>query len=95
MSITKEDVKHVAKLARLKLKSQEEDVFTVQLGRIMDFIGTLKKADTSKIQTTTHVNNLANVWREDKVVEKNQTEKILQNAPQREENFFAVKKVIE
>ena len=97
MKITKKDVEHVARLARLALSEEEKERFTAQLEGILEYIDILNKADTAKTQAMSHVLPMANVWREDKA-EANRLgspEDILKNAPDSEGPFFKVKKIIE
>ena len=95
MALSKKDVEHVARLARLQLSDNEAELFTVQLGSIIEYIETLKEVDTSKVEPMSHVFDLKNVWREDSAKPYKDVERILDNAPDREDNFFKVKKVIE
>jgi aspartyl-tRNA(Asn)/glutamyl-tRNA(Gln) amidotransferase subunit C len=95
MSLTEKDVNYVARLARLALTDEERVKYLGQLGRILDHIQTLSKYDTKDVPATTHVIPLSNVWREDEAVPFGDTESILANAPDREEVYFRVKKVIE
>jgi aspartyl-tRNA(Asn)/glutamyl-tRNA(Gln) amidotransferase subunit C len=97
MKITKKDVEHVARLARLALSEEEKDRYTAQLESILEYIEKLNQLDTKNVPPTTHVLSLFNVWREDQA-EPNRlgsTEDILKNAPEAEGSFFKVKKVIE
>jgi len=95
MAITKKDVEHVARLARLALTEQEKERFTAQLGSILGYIEQLNKLETKDIPPTSHVLPVANVWRED-VCEQpfGSSDAILKNAPEREGPFFKVKKVL-
>ena len=95
MAITKKDVEHVARLARLDLTEEEKENFTKQLGAIIDYIEKLKELDTKNVPPTAHPFFSKSVLREDKAVAFDDTESILKNAPDREERFFKVKKVIE
>ena len=97
MKITRKDVDYVARLARLKLTEEEKEKFALQLEAIISHIDQLKELDTSAIQPTSHVLELKNAWRDDKVLKSSEEllEDILRNAPEREGNFFKVKKVIE
>ncbi|MFH1283307.1 MAG: Asp-tRNA(Asn)/Glu-tRNA(Gln) amidotransferase subunit GatC [bacterium] len=95
MVLNKKDVEYVARLARLKLTEEEKELFTPQLGNILKYIEKLNKVDTSKVKPTSHVLDLKNVWREDETKKCDDREKILENAPEREDDFFKVKKVIE
>ena len=95
MSLTEKDVDHVARLARLALTAEERTKYLGQLTRILDHIQTLSKYETKDVPATSHVVPLANVWREDAAKPFRNTESILANAPEREDIFFKVKKVIE
>lgn len=95
MSITKKDVEYVAKLARLELSEQEKEKFTPQLDSVLHSMETLNHLDTTKVEPTSHVLPINNVWREDLVKPGFSQEEILANAPEQAEGFFKVKKVIE
>jgi aspartyl-tRNA(Asn)/glutamyl-tRNA(Gln) amidotransferase subunit C len=95
MPLTDKDVNHVARLARLALTDEERQRYRDQLGRILDYIRALEKYDTGDVPPTSHTVPLANVWREDEARPWKNTEDILANAPEREDVYFKVKKVIE
>lgn len=95
MSLTEKDVTHVARLARLALTDAERAKYLGQLGRILEHIQVLSTYDTQSIPATTHVIPLSNVWREDAAKPFPDTASILANAPDHEEVYFKVKKVIE
>ncbi|MDP2860595.1 MAG: Asp-tRNA(Asn)/Glu-tRNA(Gln) amidotransferase subunit GatC [bacterium] len=61
------DIAHIAKLANLSLTPAEEKKFSRQLGEILDYIAKLNKLDTEKIEPTSQVTGLENVWREDEI----------------------------
>jgi aspartyl-tRNA(Asn)/glutamyl-tRNA(Gln) amidotransferase subunit C len=95
MSLTKNDVLHTAKLARLHLDPDEAEQFTVQLDRIMGFIDKLNEADVEGVEPTTGVLEDRNTVRKD-IAERTFTpEDLLRTAPDRSENFFRVPPVIE
>jgi aspartyl-tRNA(Asn)/glutamyl-tRNA(Gln) amidotransferase subunit C len=97
MNITKKDVEHVARLARLALSEEEKERYTAQLESILTYIEKLNQLDTKNVPPTTHVLSLSNVWREDQA-EPNRlgpSEDILKNAPESEGPYFKVKKIIE
>lgn len=97
MSISKQDVEHVARLARLALSDEEKDRYTAQLGSILGYVEKLRSWNTEGIPPTAHPWPTVNVWRED-VAERLQgveRDELLKNAPEREGPFFKVKKVIE
>jgi aspartyl-tRNA(Asn)/glutamyl-tRNA(Gln) amidotransferase subunit C len=97
MSITKKEVEHVARLARLALSEEEKDKYTSQLGSILGYIEKLKELNTDGVEPTSHALPLSNVWREDvlRPVPGASAASLLENAPDREGPFFKVKKVIE
>ena len=97
MKITRKEVEYVARLARLELSDEEKEQFTGQLESILEYIDQLNRLDTSGVPPTSHVLALKNVWREDVLDESSGElrERILSNAPEREGDFFKVKKVIE
>jgi aspartyl-tRNA(Asn)/glutamyl-tRNA(Gln) amidotransferase subunit C len=97
MNITKKDVDHVARLARLSLSEEEKEKYTAQLASILTYIEKLNELNTDHVPPTTHVLPVANVWREDQLAgaELGAPEAILNNAPEREGPFFKVRKVIE
>lgn len=95
MDITKETVKYVAHLARIELTSQELEILSIQLKDILDFIDKLKEVDVENIKPTSHILPINNVFRSDEAKESLPLQKVLENAPLKEGNFFAVPKVIE
>ncbi len=94
MSISREEVLHVAHLARLEFDEEEVERFTEQLGEILSYVAKLEELDTKEVEPTYHALKLSNVFREDQVKESLPVEKALQNAPERENGFFVVPKVI-
>ena len=95
MPLTKGDVDHIARLARLALSGEEKDRLLDQLGKILEHVSRLKELDTEGVPPTTHVLPLKNVWKEDRIVPPPGVEAMLANAPDREGPYFKVKKVIE
>ncbi len=95
MKITKKEVEYVARLARLALSEAEKEKMTAQLDSILQYMDTLNKLDTKKVEPTSHVLPLNNVWREDVTTPSCPREEILANAPEQAEGFYKVKKVIE
>lgn len=95
MEINRDQVIHVAKLARLALTTEEIDRFTGQLSQILSYVGKLNELDTSQIEPTAHVMSLSNIFREDQARPSLPTDLALGNAPEREGSFFRVPKIIE
>ncbi len=94
MAISREDVLHVSKLARLELTEAEVDKFTVQLGDILDYISKLDELDTENVSPTAHVLEITNVFREDKV-NAPRIDSVEEMAPEFAKGHFLVPKVIE
>lgn len=94
VKISREAVEHVALLARLELSEQEVETYTEQLNTILEYAAVLEKLDTSEVQPTAHAVPLHNVLREDVVRESMPQEKVLQNAPDAEDGFFRVPKIV-
>ncbi|MDZ4384313.1 MAG: Asp-tRNA(Asn)/Glu-tRNA(Gln) amidotransferase subunit GatC [Nitrospirota bacterium] len=95
MKITKKEVEHVAKLARLALKDEEAEQLTRQLSDILTYVEKLNELDTKDVEPTSHILPVRNVLREDEVSGSIDRGKALVNAPDRTEEFFRVPKVIE
>ena len=95
MKITRETIEHVAGLARLNLTEQEKEKLTSEMGNIISYVDKLNELDTSNVAPTAHVIPIKNVFREDKVEESYDREKILANAASHEEGCFKVPKVVE
>lgn len=95
MKITKEQVEQVAKLARLAITEQEKAIFSEQLSSILTHVDKLNELDTSKVEPTSHVISMQNVFREDQVKKCLPREEALAGAPEASEEFFRVPKIIE
>jgi len=95
MKISKDDVVKVAELARLEVTKEETEIFTEQLGNILEYIEKLNELDTDNVEPTSHVLDISTPLREDKVVKWLSIEEVLQNAPESEDDFFVVPQVIE
>ena len=92
--VTKENVKKIATLARLKIPEEELDKFTSQMNQILSFIEKLNELETAQIVPTSHATLVTNAFRKDEVVKNDIREKALESAPDREGFFFRVPKVI-
>jgi len=95
MKITREQVEHVARLARLELTGEEKDLFTGQLDAILAYVDKLNELDTEGIVPTAHAVPMENAFREDVEAPSIGVENALANAPERSGSFFRVPKVIE
>lgn len=95
MSISKETVQYVAHLARIDLEDKELEKLSLQLHGILDFIDKLKKVNVDNVAPTSHILAINNVLRNDESGVSLPINKTLSNAPNKENNFFTVPKVIE
>lgn len=91
--ISKEDTKHVAKLARLELSEQEVEKFSTQLGNILKYVEQMNEIDTADVKPMAHPFDIVNVMREDEVYYENTKDELLKNAPEEEDGFFRVPKI--
>jgi aspartyl-tRNA(Asn)/glutamyl-tRNA(Gln) amidotransferase subunit C len=95
MNITRNEVQHVAKLARLALPEAELDALTGQMDAILHYVEKLKELDTTGIVPTAHAVPMENAFRPDRVKPSIGLEGALQNAPVAADGCFRVPKVIE
>jgi aspartyl-tRNA(Asn)/glutamyl-tRNA(Gln) amidotransferase subunit C len=94
MKITREEVVHVARLARLNLDEKAIDLYTKQLGDILTYMDTLNRVDTKDVPPTSHAIFINNAFRDDEVQASIPVERALTNAPESEDGSFVVPKVI-
>jgi aspartyl-tRNA(Asn)/glutamyl-tRNA(Gln) amidotransferase subunit C len=95
MAITRADVEHVARLARLALSDDEIGELQEQLARILEHAERVTSLDTEGVPPTSHAIPLSNVFREDTVADCLSQEEALANAPQAEAGQFRVPRIIE
>lgn len=95
MSISKEQVEHIAQLARLSLAPDEVERFTEQLNDILRFEEKLNELDTEGVEPTSHVMPMTNVLREDEVKPSWPRERVLVNAPEQKDGMFRVPPVFD
>jgi aspartyl-tRNA(Asn)/glutamyl-tRNA(Gln) amidotransferase subunit C len=95
MSITREEVRRIALLARLRLSDAEEERLTDELGHILEHMTALGRLDTSGVAPMAHALDLVNALREDRVTNHGNAEVLLANAPAADASFFVVHKIIE
>ena len=93
--LTREEVEHVATLARLGLTEEEKERLQAQLSSILEHMAELAQVDTSAIPPTAQVIPLRNVFRADEPQPSLTVEQTLANAPEREGNFFKFPPVFE
>jgi aspartyl-tRNA(Asn)/glutamyl-tRNA(Gln) amidotransferase subunit C len=90
-----EQVRKVALLARLELSPEEEEQFTGQLSSILEYVEQLSKLDTENVEPTTRAVEVSNITRSDTLETFAGREAILNCAPDREEDFFKVPKILD
>jgi aspartyl-tRNA(Asn)/glutamyl-tRNA(Gln) amidotransferase subunit C len=95
MQITKEEIEHIAVLARLRFSEEEKELFGSQLSSILDYVEKLNELDTKDIEPTSHVLSLNNVMRDDSQAVSLPREDALVNALSHTEKFYRVPKIIE
>ena len=95
MSIDKDKIKHVSKLSRISLDEKKIDGLTKDLSSIFNFIEQLNELNTDKVERLSWILNEPLRSRKDEVNDGEIREKILENSPQKNEEFFVVPKVIE
>ncbi|MGC9513543.1 MAG: Asp-tRNA(Asn)/Glu-tRNA(Gln) amidotransferase subunit GatC [Fidelibacterota bacterium] len=94
MSISREEVLHIAKLARLSLSEEEITMYTHQLGDILNYVQKLNELNIDDVEPMKHVLDMVNVLREDKDLPSLSREDVLKNAPEHDEEFFKVPRVL-
>ena len=93
--ISRDDVEHVARLARLALSAAEAERMREQLSGILDYIDTLRALDTAGVEPTSHAVPLVNVMRDDETRPCLPPDVVLANAPDPSDAFFRVPRIIE
>jgi len=93
--VTHEDVKYVAKLARLKVGGEELDRFAGQLSTILSHVDKMSELDLSDVEPTSHVIGLSNVFREDEPRPSVDRDEVLANGPEVESGAFRVPPILE
>lgn len=95
--ISKEQIEHIAKLARIELTEKEKEKFTKELSSILNYVEKLNKVETKNIESIKQITELENVIRNDESGIKNQEtrNKILKQVPKRKGDYFQVPKIFE
>ena len=95
MAISKEEDKKVAALSKLSFKEEELELFTSQMGKIIDMVEELGEVDTEGIPFTSNVVSEINVLREDVVVKGESREELLKNVPETKDGFIKVPAIMD
>lgn len=94
MSIEKTEIIKIANLAKLKFSDEELEKFTSQFNEILDYMAKLNEINTDNVQPLSHPLEVTNVMREDELKNSVETKDALLNAPEKDEQYFLVPKVI-
>lgn len=94
-NISDETIEYVGILAKLELSEEEKKAAKIDMGKMLDYFDELNKLDTSGVQPMSHIFPIDNVFREDVVVNGDDHERILQNAPEQKGGAFKVPKTVE
>jgi len=94
MKIDKAQVDYIANLARIALSEEERKSFATQLGKIIGYIEKLDELETANVDAMAHATGLKNVFREDILTKPITPKNVLENAPDKEDDFFRVPKVV-
>jgi aspartyl-tRNA(Asn)/glutamyl-tRNA(Gln) amidotransferase subunit C len=95
LPLAREQVEHVARLARVGITEAEVDMFSHQLSDVLEYFERLDEVDTEDVPPTSHTLPLHNVMREDEPQPPYDVEEILANAPDQEERRFRVRAILE
>jgi aspartyl-tRNA(Asn)/glutamyl-tRNA(Gln) amidotransferase subunit C len=95
MAITRDEIRRVAALARLRLEPAEEERLTGDLDHILDAFARLRALDTTNVEPTAHVEEFGALLADDAVANPPAGDEALANAPARDGRFFRVPKIIE
>ena len=95
MKIERNDILHVANLARLNLSEDEIERLTHEMGDIIAYVDKLDELDTSSTQASEHICDFNNIFREDEVKDSYDRDELLKNAPTHDEEYILVPNVVE
>lgn len=88
--ITDETIEYVGILAKLELSEDEREAAKKDMGRMLDYIDKLNELDTTGVEPMSHIFPVQNVFREDVVINGDESAKTLKNAPEEKDNMFVV-----
>ncbi len=96
MSLSKTQIEHIAKLARLELTEDELKKYGGQLSAVLDYINQLSEVETEGVEPTAQVTGLQNIFREDEIKEwdKKEVKEALADAPELEDNQVKVRRIL-
>ncbi|MEA3398279.1 MAG: Asp-tRNA(Asn)/Glu-tRNA(Gln) amidotransferase subunit GatC [Patescibacteria group bacterium] len=96
MKLSKQEIQHIADLARLDLSEEEQELYSGQLSDILDYVNQLQEVDTTGVKPTAQVTGLENIMREDKAKDWDAGERreSINQAPDREKGQVKVKRIL-
>ncbi len=92
--LSKKEVEHTAWLAHIELSEKEKKLFTEQFNEILNYFKKIDKVATENVQSTYHVLDLMNVYREDEAAPSLPREEALRNAPKKEKEFLKAPRIV-
>ncbi len=95
MSVSKDEVRYIAKLSKLNVEDEKLDKMTSDLSSIVEFANNLSTIDIDGVRPTAHILDIKNVFRKDEVSDSYDREEILKNAPESQAGCISVPKVVE
>ena len=95
MTITDETIDYVGILAKLELSDEEKEQAKQDMSNMLEYVSKLNELDTDSVEPMSHAFPVSNVFREDVVVNGDEHEKTLANAPAKKDNAFKVPKTVE
>ena len=93
--LSKKELQNLAKLSHLQLDEEESDALVLELSKVLEYFSSLQEIDTKNVKIAGHPLKKVNTYRADKTFDSMKTEDVLKNAPQRNKNFFKIKKVLD
>lgn len=94
MQVSREEILHIANLAMLNIKEEEIDTYLLNLQDILNFANIVNNAPVEELGITIGANEAKNIFRKDEIKNFDDTELLLQNAPEQEQNMFKIPKVL-
>ena len=94
MKVSREEILHIANLANLNIKEEEIEKYVLHLQDILNFANIVNNAPVEGLTETFGINEKNNVFRKDEVIQFEDNELLLSNAPDKERNMFKIPKVI-
>lgn len=93
--ITSDDIAKLGRLARIGISEDMATALTPQLAQVIDYVAKLQEVDTSRVEMTDQVTALTDVWREDDVIPSQcSREELLQNAPETQDGYIKVRRIL-